>query len=105
MGFGFDETAHGKKTEAVVLAVCVDPLDALAQGGDGLARFARHALPPRLEAGGLASGNDKKNVGPRLSCSRRPEGTTAGQNSAAHPTCLRKNSSVRVQASLALGAS
>ena len=48
VGLRFDETANWKKTEAVVLAVCVDPLDALAQSIDSLARFARmrsrHAL-------------------------------------------------------------
>src|SRR5580704_1771039 len=53
VGLRFDETANGKKTEAVVLAVCVDPLDALAQSIDSLARFARHAFPPRLETDGL----------------------------------------------------
>jgi hypothetical protein len=53
MSLRLDEPAHGKKTKAMVLAIGVDPLDALAQGVDGLARFARHALPPRLEAGGL----------------------------------------------------
>ena len=53
MSLRLDEPAHGKKTKAVVLAVCVDPLDALAQGVDGLARFARHAFPPLLETDGL----------------------------------------------------
>ena len=53
VGLRLDETANGKKTEAVVLAVCVDPLDALAQSIDSLARFARHAFPPRLETDGL----------------------------------------------------
>jgi hypothetical protein len=53
LGLRLDETANWKKTEAVVLAVCVDPLDALAQSIDSLARFARHAFPPRLETDGL----------------------------------------------------
>ena len=53
MSLRLDAPAHGKKTKAMVLAIGVDPLDALTQGVDGLARFARHALPPRLEAGGL----------------------------------------------------
>ena len=44
MGFGLDQTAHGKKTKAVVLAVGVDPLDALAQGIDSLARFAKPSV-------------------------------------------------------------
>src|SRR3984957_19409677 len=38
MSLRLDEPAHGKKAEAVVLAVCMDPLDALAQGVHGLAR-------------------------------------------------------------------
>src|ERR1700722_16166026 len=53
MSLRLDEPAHGKKAEAVVLAVCMDPLDALAQGVHGLARLARHPLPPRLETDGL----------------------------------------------------
>src|SRR5258708_22401868 len=53
VGFRLDEAANGKKAEAVVLAVCVDPLDALAQSIDSLARFTRHAFPPRLEARGF----------------------------------------------------
>ena len=53
MGLGLDQTANWEKTEAVVLAVGVDPLDALAQSIDGLARFARHAFPPLPQAGGL----------------------------------------------------
>ena len=53
VSLGLDETAHGKKTEAMVLAVGVDPLDALAQSIDSLARFARHAFPPFLEAKGF----------------------------------------------------
>ena len=55
MSLRLDESANGEKTKAMVLAVGVDPLDALAQAVDGLARFARHALPPRLEAGGALS--------------------------------------------------
>src|SRR3984957_2388797 len=53
MSLRLDEPAHGKKAEAVVLAVCVDPLDALAQGVHGLACLARHPLPPRFETDGL----------------------------------------------------
>ena len=53
VSLGLDEPAHGKKTKAMVLAVGVDPLDALAQSIDSLARFARHALPPFLEAKGF----------------------------------------------------
>ena len=53
MSLRLDQTAHGKKTKAMVLAIGVDPLDALAQGVDGLARLARHPFPPRSEAGGL----------------------------------------------------
>src|SRR5258708_32109607 len=53
MSLGLDEPAHGEKTEAMVLAIGVDPLDALAQGVHGLARLARHALPPFLEAKGF----------------------------------------------------
>jgi hypothetical protein len=53
VSLGLDEPAHGKKTEAMVLAVGVDPLDALAQSVNRFARFARHALPPRLEAKGF----------------------------------------------------
>jgi hypothetical protein len=33
MGLRLDQTAIGEKTEAMVLAIGVDPLDALAQGG------------------------------------------------------------------------
>ena len=50
MSLRLDEPADRKKAKAMVLAIGVDPLDALAQGVDGLARLARHALPPRLEA-------------------------------------------------------
>ena len=53
MSLGLDQPADREKTKAMVLAIGVDPLDALAQAVDGFARFARHALPPRLEAGGL----------------------------------------------------
>jgi hypothetical protein len=53
MSLRLDEPANGEKTKAMVLAIGVDPLDALAQGVDGLARFARHALPPFLEAKGF----------------------------------------------------
>ena len=53
MSLRLDEPAHGKKAEAVVLAVCMDPLDALAQGVHGLACLARHPLPPRFETDGL----------------------------------------------------
>ena len=45
MSLRLDEPADGKKTKAMVLAIGVDPLDALAQGIDGLTRFARHAAP------------------------------------------------------------
>ena len=34
MSLGLDETANGKKAEAAVLAIGVDPLDALAQSID-----------------------------------------------------------------------
>jgi hypothetical protein len=54
MGLGLDQTAHGKKTKAVVLAIGVDPLDALTQGINSLARFARHPFAPRLEAGSFS---------------------------------------------------
>src|SRR5258708_13625461 len=53
MSLGLDEPAHGEKTEAVVLAIGVDPLDALAQSIDGLTRLARHPFPPFLEAKGF----------------------------------------------------
>ena len=53
MSLRLDEPADGNKTKAMVLAIGVDPLDALTQGVDGLAGFARHPLPPFLEAGGL----------------------------------------------------
>jgi hypothetical protein len=53
MSLRLDEPASGEKTKAMVLAIGVDELDALAQGVDGVARFARHALPPFLEAKGF----------------------------------------------------
>src|ERR1700722_10626815 len=53
MSLRLDEPAHGKKAEAVVLAVTMDPLDALAQGVHGLARLARHPLPPPPATDGL----------------------------------------------------
>src|SRR5271170_5578318 len=52
-GFGLDQTANGDKAKAVVLAVRVDPLDALAQRIDSLACLARHAFAPRLDTVGL----------------------------------------------------
>ena len=58
MGLRLDQTANGEKTEAMVLAVGVDPLDALAQSIDSLARLARHPFPPRSEAGGLLLHSD-----------------------------------------------
>src|SRR5258708_24879962 len=53
MSLGLDEPAHGEKTDAMVLAIGVDPLDALAQSIDGLTRLARHPFPPFLEAKGF----------------------------------------------------
>ena len=52
MSLRLDESANGEKTKAMVLAIGVDPLDALAQGVDGLARFARHALRHALRQAG-----------------------------------------------------
>ena len=37
MSLRLDESANGEKTKAMVLAIGVDPLDALAQAVDGLA--------------------------------------------------------------------
>jgi hypothetical protein len=37
VSLGPDQSPDGNKAEAVILAVGVDPLDALAQGVDGLA--------------------------------------------------------------------
>ena len=53
MSLRLDEFANGEKTKAMVLAVGVDPLDALAQSVNRFARFARHPLPPGLEAKGF----------------------------------------------------
>jgi hypothetical protein len=53
MSLRLDESANGEKTKAMVLAVGVDPLDALAQSVNRFARFARHPLPPGLEAKGF----------------------------------------------------
>src|SRR5271170_3569738 len=48
VGLRLDEPANGEKTKAMVLAIGVDPLDALAQGIDGLAASlamrSRHSL-------------------------------------------------------------
>src|SRR5205807_2297241 len=47
-GLGFDQTAHRKEAEAVVLEMTIDPLDQHAAAVDVLAGGAVHPVAPRL---------------------------------------------------------